>query len=85
MKTREEILQAHLVKYYHHKGRLVNDDDILPVSRIKPMMDEYIQQERDKVKRLREAVKEIQSMDFAFDLFSPEFSDKMVQILKETE
>ncbi|MEO6305955.1 MAG: hypothetical protein ABIP51_22605 [Bacteroidia bacterium] len=38
---KEEIVKKHIAKYYHHKGRSVNNDDILPISRILPMMDEY--------------------------------------------
>lgn len=41
--AKDVILKKHLTKYYFHKGRNVNDDDILPVSRIKPLMDEYAQ------------------------------------------
>lgn len=39
--NKDSYLKKHLARYYHHKGKTVSDDDILPVSRIKPLMDEY--------------------------------------------
>ncbi len=41
---KEEIVLKHLAKYYNRKGRTINNDDILPMSRILPMMDEYAQE-----------------------------------------
>lgn len=41
---KEEIVLKHLAKYYNRKGRIINNDDILPMSRILPMMDEYAQE-----------------------------------------
>jgi len=41
MNIKDEILKKHISKYYYHKGRSVNNDDILPVSRILPLMDDY--------------------------------------------
>lgn len=38
---KKELLKKHLEKYYYHKGREINNDDILPVSRILPLLDEY--------------------------------------------
>ena len=38
---KEDILLGHIAKYYYHKGRRLNNDDILPVSRILPAMEEY--------------------------------------------
>src|SRR5277367_5922344 len=40
---KKEIVLKHLAKYYNRKGRTINNDDILPMSRILPMMDEYAQ------------------------------------------
>lgn len=44
MESKTEILRKHIAKYYYHKGRVINNDDILPVSRIMPLLDEYATQ-----------------------------------------
>ena len=49
MKTKEGILKEHCEKYYYHKGRQLNNDDILPVSRIIPAMQEYEQQAKEEM------------------------------------
>lgn len=36
-----EIIRKHVAMYYRQEGRSVNMDDILPISRILPMIDEY--------------------------------------------
>ena len=62
METRDDILKKHVAKYYHHKGRNLNDDDILPLSRVKPILDEYSQLKvSEATAPLLERVKELEN------------------------
>lgn len=52
-RTKEEIAKEHLTQYYYHKGRGINLDDILPMSRILPMMEEYALPLKSEIERLK--------------------------------
>lgn len=56
---KEAILEKHLKKYYQHRGKILNNDDIMPVSRILPAMDEYASALKEEARRLEEENREL--------------------------
>lgn len=57
---KEKLIKKHLTKYYYHKDREIRKDDILPMSRILPMMDEYAEMKTKpllaEIEKLKESV-----------------------------
>lgn len=50
----EDIIRKHVKAYYYHKDRQLNDDDILPIKRVRAIVNELNHTHSEEISRLKD-------------------------------
>ena len=64
----EDVIRKHVKAYYYHKDRQLNDDDILPLKRVRAIVNEIKQTHSEELARLKEENERLRGEDDPFSL-----------------